>query len=59
MSAEWETLSETEKDGWREKATEYLLSHGWIPLTDDVWATDLYSDQIEVKAQELWDSSLI
>ena len=59
MSAEWEAISDTERKVWWEKAIDYLLRMAWIPLTDDVWATDKYSEQIDAKAKDLWESSLI
>jgi hypothetical protein len=52
----WETLTDTEREKWYEIATEYLIDMAWLPLSDDVWATDKYADIIEEKAQELWES---
>lgn len=54
----WETISETERERWHEKATDYLIEYGWLPLSDDVWATDKYADRIEIKAQELWENEV-
>lgn len=59
MSTEWEAISDTEREVWWEKAIDYLLRMAWMPLTDDVWATDKYSEQIDAKAKDLWESSLI
>jgi hypothetical protein len=36
-------------------ATEYLVAHNIIPLSDEVWATDKYMDKIYAKANELWE----
>ena len=56
MTKTWEKLSDVEQDKWREKATERLIHAGWLPLSDDVWATDKYTDQIENKAIEMFES---
>ena len=55
----WEALSEVEKTPWVEKAIDYLLSMGWIPMTDSVWEADQYADQIDEKAQDLWERALV
>lgn len=52
----WETLSDSEREKWQEIATEYLIEMAWLPLSDDVWATDKYADIIDEKAQELWEN---
>ena len=56
MTKTWEKLSDVEQDRWREEATEYLIKMAWLPLSDDVWATDKYTDQIEAKAIEMFES---
>lgn len=52
----WEQLSDVEQDRWREKAIDYLIRNTWLPLSDDVWATDKYSDMIENKAIDMFES---
>ena len=59
MNEKWEALSEVEKTPWVEQAIDYLLRQGWIPMTDSVWATDRYADQIDEKAQDLWEREII
>jgi hypothetical protein len=59
MNEKWEALSEVEKTPWVEKAIDYLLSMGWIPMTDSVWEADRYADQIDEKAQDLWERALV
>lgn len=39
-----------------EKAIDALVGSAWLPLSDDVWATDKYDDRIAEKAQELWEN---
>lgn len=51
----WETLSEEEREKWQERAIDYLIDMAWLPLSDDVWATDKYAERIDEKAQELWE----
>lgn len=55
----WGELPEVEKSVWREKATDYLLRMGWIPMTDSVWDTDKYADVIDEKAQDFWEREII
>jgi|APGre2960657404_1045060.scaffolds.fasta_scaffold92195_2 hypothetical protein len=50
----FESLNDVEKEYWLNKATDHLLRHGRIPMTDDVWATDKYSDLISEHANEMW-----
>lgn len=50
----FENLTEVEKKYWLNKATDHLLRYGHIPMTDDVWATDKYSDLISEYANEMW-----
>jgi hypothetical protein len=50
----WEAMTELEKSPWVEKATDYLLSMGWIPMVDSIWDTNIYADRIDEKAQDLW-----
>lgn len=38
-----------------ERATEELVDSAWLPLGDDVWATDKYDDRIAEKAETLWE----
>lgn len=52
----WETLGDIEREKWCELATDYLIEMVRIPLSDDVWATDKYSEIIDEKAKELWES---
>lgn len=54
-TAKWEDLSEEEREKWYESAADKLIDDGWLPLSDDVWATDKYADRIEEKAKELWE----
>jgi hypothetical protein len=50
---DFEELDGDELDYWLEMATEYLVAHNIIPLSDEVWATDKYMDKIYAKANEL------
>lgn len=38
-----------------ERATDELVDSAWLPLSDDVWATDKYDDVIAEKAESLWE----
>jgi hypothetical protein len=38
-----------------ERATDELVDSAWLPLSDDVWATDKYDDQIAERAETLWE----
>jgi len=44
---------------YEEKARDMLIESAWLPLHDDVWATDKYADQIADKAQELWENDQV
>lgn len=55
----WEALSEVEKTPWVEKAIDYLLSMGRIPMTDSVWDSDKYFTVIDEKAQDFWEREII
>jgi hypothetical protein len=55
----WEALSEVEKTPWIEKATDYLLRMGRIPMVDSVWDTDKYFTVIDEKAQDFWEREII
>lgn len=55
----WEALPEAEKSVWHEKATDYLLRMGRIPMVDSVWDTDKYFTVIDERAQELWEREII
>lgn len=55
----WEELPEVEKSAWHEKATDYLLRMGRIPMVDDVWATDKYFTVIDQTAQAFWEREII
>ena len=56
MTKTWEKLSDVEQDRWREKATDYLIEMARIPLSDDVWATDKFAEQIEERAIDMFES---
>jgi hypothetical protein len=51
----WQDLSDEVREEWCETATEWLVDNGWLPLSDDVWATDKYAERIEEKAQEMYE----
>lgn len=57
--SDFEDLDGDELDYWLEMATEYLVAHNFLPLSDEVWETDKYLDQIIAKAQELFDESAL
>jgi hypothetical protein len=59
MNEKWEALSEVEKTPWIEKATDYLLRMGRIPMVDSVWDTDKYFTVIDEKAQDFWERALV
>jgi hypothetical protein len=42
-------------DEYWERATNNLVESAWLPLSDDVWATDKYDDTIAEKAEALWE----
>ncbi len=44
---------------YEERATKMLIESAWLPLSDDVWATDKYSDVIADKAQQLWEDDQV
>ncbi len=58
IDTEWDNVPCPEKEAWCDKAIEYLLRNTWLPMTDDVWATDKYADIIDRKAKEMWEASL-
>lgn len=41
-------------ESWYEKSISNLLESGRMPMTDDVWATDKYSELIYANAQDLY-----
>ena len=43
---------------FEESAIQNLINSVRIPFTDDVWATDKYSELISDKAQEMWEDHL-
>lgn len=43
---------------FEESAIQHLIDSVRIPLSDDVWATDKYSDIIAQTAQEMWEDHL-
>lgn len=51
----WQDLSEELREEWEERAIERLIDAGWLPLSDDVWATDKYADRIAEKAEEMYE----
>jgi hypothetical protein len=50
-------LPSNEQENWLETATEWLVDHIHLPLSEDVWTDDKYTDQIHEKAVELWEES--
>ncbi len=40
-------------------AREMLIEAAWLPLSDEVWATDKYADMIADKAQDLWSDDQV
>lgn len=42
-------------DKYWERAIDKLVESAWLPLNDDVWATDKYDDTISEKAEALWE----
>lgn len=42
-------------DKYWERATDDLVGSAWLPLNEDVWATDKYDDQIAERAETLWE----
>lgn len=42
-------------DKYWERAIDELVDSAWLPLSDDVWATDKYDDRIAEKAETLWE----
>jgi len=55
----WEALSDQEREPWLNKAIDYLLRMGWIPMTDSVWDSDKYASVIDEKAQDFWEREII
>lgn len=51
-------LASNEQDKWLDIATEWLVEHGHLPLTEEVWTDDKYLDRIYDKANDLWEESL-
>lgn len=54
---EFNELEEDEFNYWMDAATEYLVTKGFVPFTDEAWASDKYFDQVIAKAQELYEDS--
>jgi hypothetical protein len=54
-TTKWQDLSDEVRETWCERATEWLVERCWLPLSDDVWATDKYADRIESKAEEMYE----
>lgn len=53
----FDDLPYLQQEKWCEKATDWLLVNLRIPMSDDVWATDKYADEIYEKANEMWEES--
>ena len=56
---DFDELDGDELDYWLEMATEYLVAHNFLPLSDEVWETDKYLDKIFAKARELFEESVL
>lgn len=51
-------LPSNEQENFLETATEWLIEHGYLPLSEEVWTDDKHQDRIYEKATELWEESL-
>lgn len=57
-TVEFYDLPSNERDIFMSIATEWLVEHGYLPLSEEVWESDKYSDRIYEKANELWKEYL-
>lgn len=54
-TVEFYDLPSNQQDIFLGIATEWLVEHGHLPWTEEVWESDKYSDRIYEKANELWE----